>query len=100
MYTVYVLKSTKNSKRYVGMTSKELTLRLDWHRWGLTSWTKQNGPFDLIHVEEFSSREEATRREKYLKTGQGRRTLDHVVSKNGSACATERGASATICGGG
>ena len=79
MFIVYVLKSIKNGKKYVGFPSKELTQRLDWHRWGLTSWTKQNGPFDLLHSEEFQDKHSALRRESYLKTGQGRRTLDFLL---------------------
>lgn len=53
MFTVYVLKSLKNGERYVGFASKPLPTRLDWHRWGLTAWTWQNGPFELIYKEEF-----------------------------------------------
>ena len=80
-YTVYVLKSQKNGKQYVGSTSKELTKRLDWHRWGLTSWTRQNGPFELVYSEERNTRQEALRREKYFKTGQGRKTLDLLKNR-------------------
>ena len=34
MFTVYVLKSLKNQKRYVGFTAQPLSKRLNWHRWG------------------------------------------------------------------
>ena len=78
-FAVYVLKSLKNGKCYVGSTSKELTKRLDWHRWGLTAWTRQNGPFELLYSEERDTKQEALRREKYFKTGQGRRTLELLV---------------------
>ena len=99
MYTVYVLKSLKNGKKYVGMTSKNLSQRLDWHRWGLTSWTRQNGPFKLIYSEQLDTKGKALAREKYLKSGQGRRTVEHMI-KSSSVCAIKHGASATICGGG
>ena len=96
---MYVLKSRKNGKRYVGMTSKSISKRLDWHRWGLTSWTKQNGPFDLLYTEEFQTKPNAFRREQYLKTGQGRRTIEHILNNlKGSVCATKRGAPAKIFG--
>ena len=101
MFIVYVLESQKNGKRYVGMTSKSISERLDWHRWGLTSWTKQNGPFNLLHTEELQTKSDALRREQYLKTGQGRRTLDHILKgAGGSVSATERGGPAKIFGGG
>ncbi len=53
MYTVYVLRSEKNGKRYVGFTSVDIEKRLNWHKWGLTPWTRQNGPFELIYTETY-----------------------------------------------
>ncbi len=79
MFTIYVLKSLKNGKQYIGSTSKDLKDRLDWHRLGLTPWTRQNGPFELVYFETRNTKEEALRREKYFKTGQGRRTLEHLT---------------------
>ncbi len=81
MFIVYVLKSQKNGKRYIGMTSKSINKRLDWHRWGLTSWTRQNRPFDLLYTEELQTKSDALKREQYLKTGQGRRTIDCLLKK-------------------
>ena len=84
MITVYVLRSQKNGRRYVGSTSKSLKDRLDWHRQGASPWTRNNGPFELVHSEELSDKSAALKREKYLKTGQGRRTLDILL-----ACQTQ-----------
>ncbi len=81
MYTVYVLKSRKNNKRYVGYTTKTIEQRLTWHRWGLTAWTKQNGPFDLLCKEEYCNKQDALRREVYLKSGCGRKLLDEKFEK-------------------
>ena len=81
MHTVYVLKSTKNGKQYIGYTSKDLKQRLDWHRWGLTPWSKQNGPFELLHSEEFEDKVKAFSREKYFKSGQGRRTIETLLKR-------------------
>ena len=101
MFTVYVLRSLKNGKRYVGFTSKELFQRLKWHDWGLTAWTRQNGPFEAIHSETFRQKDKAQRRERFFKTGNGRKTLDIILAKDsGSASATQRGEPATVCGGG
>ena len=82
MYTVYVLKSIKNTKRYIGFTTKPISKRLDWHRWGLTAWTKHNGPFELMHYEEFQDKAKAIRRERFLKTGNGRKTLDLILMRS------------------
>ena len=101
MYSVYVLHSLKNGKQYIGFTSKPIDTRLSWHKWGLTAWTKQNGPFNLVYQEQFEDKTHAMSREKYFKTGQGRRTLKILInSVNSSASAKELGGPATICGGG
>ena len=100
-YTIYVLKSQKNGKQYVGFTSKGLKTRIDWHRWGLTAWTKHNGPFELLYFEERDSKVEALRREKYFKTGQGRRMIENLKNRvRSSVPATMRGGRAMVCGAG
>ncbi|MDP1884459.1 MAG: GIY-YIG nuclease family protein [Candidatus Moranbacteria bacterium] len=72
MFTVYILRSLKNSKRYIGYTSKEALARLHDHNTGSNKWTRENGPFVIIHTEEYDSKIEAMKREKFLKSGQGR----------------------------
>ena len=74
-YVVYVLKSLKTGKRYVGQTSN-LEKRLKDHNSGLSVYTKNRGPWKLVFQEYYNSRSEAMLREKYLKTGKGRDFLD------------------------
>jgi len=74
MHYVYILKSLKDFKNYVGMTS-DLKRRIAAHNWGEVSSTKSRRPFELIYVEEFESKKDAERRERYFKTGNGRETL-------------------------
>lgn len=76
MFTVYVLKSLRNSKRYVGSTSKEAAVRLEDHKNGSNQWTRQNGPFELLFQEHYNTKQEALKRERFLKSGQGRKWLD------------------------
>ena len=76
IYFVYVLKSRKNGKRYYGFTRKDPTVRLLEHNLNKNDWTSKNGPFDLLYFEEFSSRKEALKREKYFKSAAGREWLD------------------------
>jgi putative endonuclease len=80
-FHVYVLVSLKNRKRYVGSTSKTALERLAEHNNGANKWTKANRPFELIHVEDFSSRTEARKRELFLKSGQGRKWLDEIIPR-------------------
>jgi putative endonuclease len=79
MFYIYILKSIRNSKRYTGYTSKQPEDRLREHNSGSNVFTRQNGPFVLLYTEEFSTKTEAIRREKFLKSGQGRKFLDEKL---------------------
>ncbi len=79
MAYVYVLRSLKNNKRYVGYTAKAPLEKLAEHNSGATRWTRQNGPFVLLHVEEFPDSQTARKREQFLKSGKGREWLDQTL---------------------
>jgi len=74
MYYVYVLKSIRNGRFYVGSTNN-IQRRLLEHNNGKSKYTKLTKPFQLLHSEEFSIRYEAVKREMALKSGQGRQWL-------------------------
>ena len=71
MYYTYVLKSEKDNNFYVGYT-KNLKLRFEQHKKGLVDSTKMRRPLHLIYYEACLNQEDATRREKYFKTYNGR----------------------------
>lgn len=79
MYYVYVLKSLKNGKRYVGYTSKDPDTRFVEHVSGTNAWTRQNKPLELIYHESFEDGPAARKRERFLKSGQGRKFLDEIL---------------------
>lgn len=79
MFAVYVLKSIRNGKRYVGYTGKDPFIRLKEHNAGSNKFTSRNGPFTLIYSESFGSKTDAIRREHFLKSGQGRKQLDILL---------------------
>ena len=68
---VYVLQSINFDRTYVGFT-KHVLKRLSQHNKGHTTSTKPYLPWKILFFEEFSSKEEALKREKFLKTGKGR----------------------------
>ena len=78
-YYVYILKSRKNGKNYAGFTRKPVVERLQEHNDGSNTWARNNGPFDLLHVEEFSSRKAALKQEKYYKSAAGRKHLKKFI---------------------
>jgi putative endonuclease len=80
-FTVYVLKSRKNNKRYVGYTTKTANERLHDHMTGSNPWTRSNGPFDIVHTETFDDSTQAIRRERFLKSGKGREWLDTFIPR-------------------
>lgn len=74
-YYTYVLKSMKDDQLYTGFTV-DLRKRLIEHNEGkFTSWTKHRGPFELVYYEACKNKVDASSREKYLKTGMGKRYL-------------------------
>jgi len=66
-YYVYILKSLKDNKFYTGYT-KNLKLRFEQHNKGLVTSTKNRRPLELIYFEGCINQQDATHREKYLKT--------------------------------
>ncbi len=69
-FFVYILKCSDGSF-YIGQT-EDLGRRFNQHLNGEVSWTASRRPVELIHWEEYSTREQAVRREEALKTGFGR----------------------------
>ena len=74
-YTVYILKSSKDNKRYIGCT-RNILRRLDEHNNGLVKSTRNRRPLELIYNEEFENKADASARERFFKSGKGREYLD------------------------
>ena len=74
MFYVYVLRSESDSGFYIGF-STDLKRRLSEHIRGASFATKSRGPWKLIYYEAYTEREDAEGREKFLKSGAGRRFL-------------------------
>ena len=74
MYFVYVLRSEKTGRRYIG-SCEDLRDRFRRHNNGESKATEHGVPWRLVHREEFPTRTEAVRRERYFKTGKGRDEL-------------------------
>ena len=85
-FYVYVLLSTKDNEMYTGYTS-DLRERIKLHENGLVQSTKLRQPLTLIYFEGCVNQQDATRREKYLKSGNGkiylRNRLSHFFNPTG-----------------
>jgi putative endonuclease len=80
MFYVYVLRSEVDSGFYIGYTNN-LRTRLAQHRAGESFATAHRKPWKLIYYEAYLNRDDALGRERYLKSGAGRRFL-HSQLKN------------------
>jgi len=74
MYYVYVLYSELDAGLYIGYTC-DLRRRVDEHRRGESFSTSYRLPFVLIYYEAYVCQEDALGRERFLKSGSGRRYL-------------------------
>jgi len=77
MYSVYALFNKKHNKIYIGQT-KNLEERIRLHKEKLfkNSYTSRfDGDWILIHREDVSTRQKALKREKQLKSCQGRKFI-------------------------
>lgn len=79
MFYVYALESEKGKELYFGYT-KDLKRRFAEHNRGESfSTRKHGGKWKLIYYEACLEQSDAERREKYLKTSQGRRMLKRRI---------------------
>ena len=79
MHYVYIIKSLKDKKIYIGHT-QNLMKRFQEHNSGLIKSTKNRKPFKLIYYEASNTLKDAVNREKSLKTGFGRAYLKRRLS--------------------
>ncbi|MDP2655826.1 MAG: GIY-YIG nuclease family protein [bacterium] len=77
---VYVLQSKRDGKLYTGC-SNDLRKRFEQHRTGKVSSTKSRGPFYIIYYEAAYNKDDAFDRERYLKTGMGKRYLKNRLKR-------------------
>lgn len=96
MFYVYILQSNKDNKLYIGFTN-DLQKRLLKHNTGKVFSTKSRRPLRCIYIEICLNKQDAKQREKYLKTGAGKRFikqrlyyyfkgLNNLLTENTPAC--------------
>jgi len=79
MWYIYILRGKKDNKLYTGCTDN-LIERVRLHNTGKIESTKLRRPFILIHYEAYINRYDAYAREKWLKTGWGRKHLRKILT--------------------
>ena len=80
-FVVYILFSEDYGKTYVGFTSN-LIERFKSHNYlSKKGYTIKFRPWQVIYVEFFTTKSEALKREKLLKSGKGREFIKEIISK-------------------
>ncbi|OGL65315.1 hypothetical protein A3B21_02415 [Candidatus Uhrbacteria bacterium RIFCSPLOWO2_01_FULL_47_24] len=77
MHYVYIL-LLSNKQLYTGRTD-DLRRRFQEHKDGKVAATRYRRPLKLVFYETFLSKEDAIRRERYLKTSKGKSTLKMML---------------------
>ena len=78
MNYIYVLKSKKDGKLYIGCTSN-IENRVRYHNEGKVFSTKGRRPLVLIFKEEYLDKYEAFKKERYYKTAKGKKELKNKI---------------------
>ncbi len=80
MFYIYILQSQVTNKLYIGKTS-DLKRRIKEHNSGQSEYTKKYLPWEIIYYEAHTSKEDMSRREKYLKTTQGHVAIKRMLKE-------------------
>ena len=71
--------SLKNGRNYTGFTT-HLTERIKSHNLYGKDSTARHRPWIVVHVEFYSTKEEALKREKYFKAGRGSQLKNKIIN--------------------
>jgi len=80
MHYTYVLQSEKDGQWYTGCT-QDLRSRLEFHNSGKVTATRDRRPLHLIYYEACHNKEDAYAREKYFKSGMGKRYMRNRLKR-------------------
>ena len=79
---IYVLEND-SGLRYTGSTGRRPEIRVAEHNAGLNRWTRARRPWHLAYCEQLANKRAALARERFLKTGAGRREVDAILEARG-----------------
>ena len=78
MYFIYIIQSYVDSSFYIGYTSY-LDRRIQQHNKGLSKYTSTKKPWKLVYSEEFITKTEAIKKEKFLKNQKSRYFYNKLI---------------------
>ena len=78
MFTVYILKSSKTDKYYIGYTAN-IEDRVEQHNSGSTPSTRSGIPWTLVYTETFDNKTDAIKRENEIKRKKSRKYIEYLI---------------------
>jgi len=81
MYYVYILKSIKHSRYYIGHSQDHIK-RLSEHNRGKVRSTKAYIPWVIVYQEEYLTKSEAYKREMQIKSYKSGNAFNKLINKN------------------
>jgi putative endonuclease len=79
MFYVYILYSERCGITYTGYSQDPEQRLLSHNELSNKGWTLRYRPWKIIHIEEYQTKAEALKREKFLKTGKGREYVKEEI---------------------
>ena len=83
MYVVYTLYSPLHRKIYIGYTSDLADRFLSHNEYSNKGFTKKYRPWIIIQVERVSDKKSALERERFWKSGRGRKLIWNLIEEIG-----------------
>lgn len=81
MFYAYVLQSEIDNSYYIGHSS-DMKKRLEYHNQGLSKYTSKKIPWKIIYIETFGTKQEANRRELFLKKQRNHSFYERLISSD------------------
>lgn len=79
MHYLYILKSNRSDKYYVGETSN-IEKRIENHKLGKSSFGRRNKDLQLVYKREVANRGEAKKLESFLKKQKNHQFIDRFIA--------------------
>ncbi|MDI6802502.1 MAG: GIY-YIG nuclease family protein, partial [Bacteroidota bacterium] len=81
MFYTYILWSDSKNIYYVGHTH-DLNQRLEYHNNARSNFTKRGIPWKLVYSEEFRTKSEAARHERFIKNRKSKKFIENLIAIN------------------
>ncbi|NOU61110.1 GIY-YIG nuclease family protein [Marinifilum caeruleilacunae] len=82
MFDVYVLYSPQYDKIYIGYTSDLQARFLSHNELATKGYTMRYRPWEILYTESFHTKQESMKRERQLKSHQGRNFIRELIKRN------------------